>query len=867
MLLLKSLYAKIRIHFIAAVSVILAIIGLINFYFIFNVTAQSNDECVWRRTVVGVNKTVVNPDGTKDSTALIFGNVKVDGVAWNAGIRNGDELVSIDGIKAKNALIMTHVLDRVNSGDYATYVVKRGNNTFETKVLVKKLINFFGLALSLLSFIWLVVGYIILMAKPDGKTQNAFYRIGVVAILYSTISLLFRGQGVASNPIIGNRTLFYTVASVLTFGNTFFPFVYIHFFLQFPSRYKILTKKHFNTVWYLAAFLLFALSLAVIVSGINGLNPGAILRGIVNAIQGYSIFAAIFLGTILLFISYSKLKSREERNSIFVILVSCLIGFTVLIYTLTLQNALADSIYNTPQYFMPIILIAVIPIGFGYSLFKYSLMDMSDVLKNSILYLVATMSLAGVYFLLIYVIGQGISNVIGTDYQGIIAGVVFVVFAVIFQSTKDRFQSLITRKFYPEQFAFQKVVLKFSTEVASTVGLDNILDSTLRTFVEHLRLQYFGIVLYNEENKLFELKRCEGFFSGNLSMSINRKKIKKYFDDKALYKRPAAIERGEFETVFSADVVEKLVDEHIYTVIPLMTKSKIIGFTFFGLKYSGSQFSGKDIELLSAAANQTALSIENARLYEMEAQRLTIARDLENARVIQESLLPNIIPQFKNVDIAGRMIPAMQVGGDYYDIIKVNEDKFFIVIGDVSGKGLSASFYMSKLQTIIKLYCEENRSPKEILIDINNRITESIEKGWFITVSLALFNLKESKIQFCRAGHTPLLHVKNDQIYSLQPNGIGIGLERGEVFDANLQELEIPITGDEKFFFYSDGVNEAENDMQEFFGLDMLQKVLLSNGDKPAKGILDEILTEIRKFRGKALQNDDITMTMVKINK
>ncbi len=866
MLLLKSIYAKVRIQIIAAVTIILAIIGLINFYFIFNITAQSNDECVWQKVIVGKSTTEINYDGTRDSVVLIFNNVKVDGVAWNAGIRNGDELISIDGIKAKNDLIMTHVLDRVNSGDYATYVVKRETNTFETKVQVKKLINFFGLGISLLSFIWLVVGYIILMAKPDGKTQNAFYRIGVVALLFSTVSLLYRGVGAAANPINDNPVLLYIVGTIFTFGCFFFPFVYIHFFLQFPSRYKIIAKKHFNLVWYSIAMLLFLFGITNRVLYANGIDTGLLVRSVFT-MQRYSIFAAIFIGTIFLLISYSKLKSKEERNSIFVILVSCLIGFIVLIYTLTLQNALADNLYNTPQYFMPIILIVVIPIGFGYSLFKYSLMDMSDVLKNSIMYIFATMSLAGVYFFLIYVIGQGISNVIGTEYQGIIAGAVFVMFAVIFQSTKDRFQLLITRKFYPEQFAFQRVVLKFSTEVASTVGLDNILDSTLSTFVEHLRLQYFGIVIFNEETGLYELRRCEGFFNGNLTLHIDDGKIKKFFSDKALYKNPAAIERGDFENVFTKDVLEKLIDEHIYTVIPLMTKSKIIGFALFGLKHSGSQFSGKDIELLVAAANQTALSIENARLYEMEAQRLTVERDLENARIIQESLLPNIIPQFSNVDIAGKMIPAMQVGGDYYDIIKVNEDQFFVVIGDVSGKGLSASFYMSKLQTIIKLYCEANRSPKEILIDINNRIAESIEKGWFITVSLALFNLKENKVKFCRAGHTPLFHIKDNKIDAVQPSGIGIGLEKGDIFDTNLVELEIPINGNEIFFFYSDGVNEAENENKDFFGLDVLKKVLTSGNDKPAKEILEEILSEIKKFRGRAYQNDDITMTMVKIGK
>ena len=857
---IKSLYVKLRVQIIASVTVLLAVVGLINFYFTFNITAQSNDECLWIDKYPITQKMI--PEKWPDSLAIVFDKVKVGGVAWNAGIRNGDQLVSIDGIKAKNTLVMTHVLDRVKSGDYATYVVQRGSQQFETRVQIKKLIDFSGLAFTLLSFIWLVVGYIILMAKPDGKNQNAFYRIGVMAVLYSTIALLYRRAQVPSNPLNDNIALIYIINFIMIFGAAFFPFVYTHFFLRFPKKYKILSYKHFNKIWYSIPL---AIVLAVYANIIFGVRSFPLYAFFLNN-HRYLIFASIFVGTILLFIRYAQLKSREERNAIFVILVSCLIGFTVLIYTLTLQNALADTLFNTPQYFMPIILISVIPIGFGYSLFRYSLMDMSDVLKNSILYIFATISLAGIYFLLIYVLGQWISSIIGTEYQTIIAGVVFILFALIFQSTKDRFQQLITKKFYPEQFAYQKVLLKFSTDVTSTVGLDNILDTTLHTFVEHLRLQHFGIMLEGEEKNSYTLVRCEGFFNGNLTISVMPAELREFLKNKNNYKHPPAIERGEFELVFPEETIEKLVDEKIYTVIPLTRKNKSIGMILFGLKYSGSQFSGKDLELLVAAANQTAVSIENARLYKMEAHRLAIERDLENARLIQESLLPHQIPQFKNTDIAGMMVPAMHVGGDYYDIIKVNESQFFVVIGDVSGKGLSASFYMSKLQTIMKLYCTGDRTPKEILCDVNRRISESIEKGWFITVSLALFDLEKGKIKFCRAGHTPLIHIKGENISLIQPHGIGVGLEKGEIFDSNLEEIEVSINGNEMFFFYSDGVNEAENEFKELFGLCKFQEILKLRNGKSAKELLEEIHIELKKFRGKALQNDDITMTLVKIS-
>ncbi|RKY91668.1 MAG: hypothetical protein DRQ01_07370, partial [Ignavibacteriae bacterium] len=196
--------------------------------------------------------------------------------------------------------------------------------------------------------------------------------------------------------------------------------------------------------------------------------------------------------------------------------------------------------------------------------------------------------------------------------------------------------------------------------------------------------------------------------------------------------RNPAIEQPDFKSVFP-DMADKLIKEEIYTVIPMIIKNKNVGLLLFGLKHSGSHFAGRDIELLWAAANQAAVSIENSRLYETEVEKQKIERDLDLARKIQQGLLPACIPEVGNLDICGEMIPAMQVGGDYYDLLPVDgsTSKLFVVVGDVSGKGLSASLYMTKLQTMMQLYCTPGKTPKEILVDVNKRMYDEIERNWF----------------------------------------------------------------------------------------------------------------------------------------
>lgn len=306
-------------------------------------------------------------------------------------------------------------------------------------------------------------------------------------------------------------------------------------------------------------------------------------------------------------------------------------------------------------------------------------------------------------------------------------------------------------------------------------------------------------------------------------------------------------------------------NEGIYTIIPLVIKQKIIGLLLFGLKHSGAQFAGKDIDLLIASANQTAIAIENARLYEEEAIKIRLDRELDVARKIQEGLLPVEVPKINNIDTAGIMIPAMQIGGDYYDLIKISDTQMFVIVGDVSGKGLSASFYMSKLQTMIRLFCNETKSPKEILVELNQNITGNIAKQWFITLTIAFVDVAKRTIKICRAGHTPIIKYSGGVINYIKPKGIGVGLEFGSLFKDSLEEIELPLSPHDVFLITSDGINEAMNETNEFFGNERIVEILKQKSNNSSKEIVNSIIYSLDKFRGMKEPNDDITLVVLKV--
>lgn len=851
---LQSFYLRNRIRIISILVGILALYALTAIYYVLNVRVTSNDECLWM-----AKKSIKS-----DTTAIYFSNVKVDGVTWEAGIRDGDQLLEINNVKLLNTSVAQTELNKVPEGDYAVYKVKKPDGQIlETKVKIKKLIQFGWLTQAISALIWLLIGLLVYSAKPEGLPQRLFLAIGILSVLGLTFMFFPQFQEFAAfiqkYPLL---SLF--MLALVTISNAFSPFVIVYLLWRFPKPFKFSDRKFVKVS-------MVAIPTILTLTGIFSVTFGSAIVDIDYITFLRSNYIVIFnlIGTVgsitawvFLIIQYFREKSKESRKPLLILMLAFTFGLLVQFYLSTIAPAISDLIFNTPEYYMPVILLILVPIFFAYAIFKYHLLDVTVVIRNTIVYGAATATVALIYFIVIYVLGQWISSAIGAENQGIVAGVFFLIFAFIFQSTKDHFQDFLTRRFYPEQFAYQKVLIKFSNDISTIVGLDRILELANETFVDALKIEKFGILLRDQKSNVLRLKRNFGFTNSECIMQTSNLPL--YYNEKLLTTSYPVIEQNDFPTVF-LDKADRLIEEEIHTVIPLVAKSKIVGALLFGLKYSGSKFGGKDIELLYAAANQMAISIENARLYESETEKMKMEKELELARKIQQGLLPKCIPNMRGLDICGEMIPAMQVGGDYFDLIPLSDSKIFVAVGDVSGKGLPASLYMTRLQTMIQLACNNSLSPKQILIEVNKRMYESIERNWFVTMTLALFDTKKGTMKFCRAGHMPLLTALNGTVESVKSQGIGLGLEKGEVFSKTLVEEELDLVSGQIYAFFSDGITEAMNENLNLFGEDNLIEILKGKNNFRSSDVMNEVWNRVNEFRGEAQPNDDMTMVIVKV--
>ena len=315
------------------------------------------------------------------------------------------------------------------------------------------------------------------------------------------------------------------------------------------------------------------------------------------------------------------------------------------------------------------------------------------------------------------------------------------------------------------------------------------------------------------------------------------------------------------------------VPQHIksWMGVPLIARDKVIGLISID-NGRVNAYSDEDVELAVAFANQAAIALENARLYEIEVRELE--RELDIAHQIQATLLPQTIPQLPGLDIMGRIIPARQVGGDFFHFFSHGPDQLGVAIGDVSGKGIPAALYMAAGITAIDVQIEKDLMPGELLNNLNkilyNRLRENkmniaLQIATFIPLPSQTGDEQEARgsiMTVASAGMIAPIGATEYGIRFLPVSGLPIGVLPApqQVYSDDVFLLD-PFT---TIIFTSDGIVEAQNESGELFGFDRLENTILEIvSERKAKTIVDYIIDTTQKFVGQAEQNDDMTVVVV----
>ena len=238
-----------------------------------------------------------------------------------------------------------------------------------------------------------------------------------------------------------------------------------------------------------------------------------------------------------------------------------------------------------------------------------------------------------------------------------------------------------------------------------------------------------------------------------------------------------------------------------------------------------------------------------------------IESELRIAQRIQMELVPKTFPPFPDRDdfeLYAMMTPAREVGGDFYDFMMPDPDHLWIVIGDVSGKGIAAALFMAVTRTFLRAFFHEEKSPGKVLYRVNNELARNNEASMFVTLFCGVLHLPSGNFRWANAGHNLPLLLAADGAASFLPKTRGV--VAGAMEDIQFTEAEMVLTAGDSLYLYTDGVNEAMNAADQLFGNDRMQEVLVRYGQAGCVAMVDGISRELTEFVDGAEQSDDITM-------
>ena len=297
---------------------------------------------------------------------------------------------------------------------------------------------------------------------------------------------------------------------------------------------------------------------------------------------------------------------------------------------------------------------------------------------------------------------------------------------------------------------------------------------------------------------------------------------------------------------------------------PLMSRKGLIGLLVLFNKKDQSGFSENDKRLLGIIGTQTAQVVENARLFEKEKQLQVIEKEMHVAQSIQQGFLPKQDTFAGEVEIVGRNISAKEVGGDYYDIVKLDEHRTFISLGDVSGKGVPAALLMANAQAVMR--SQLSRITDIDLADIASRLNQLIcqfsSPGQFITALFGVLDMSSRTFSYVNAGHVPPLLMMTDGT-SEAPRDANLVI--GVLPDFSFRIQSIDLARCRLLMIYTDGINEAMNEEDEQYGDQRLIDLLKANHSSTAAQVAERVISDLASYRKSKPQSDDITMVLVKL--
>jgi sigma-B regulation protein RsbU (phosphoserine phosphatase) len=781
---------------------------------------------------------------------VIVTDVVRGGASDRAGMKIGDLILRINEQEFSSDIEADRILRLGQIGKSLKYDILRNNQFIELNIVLAKFgIQVSNLVFTLSGLVWLFIGFFIAVSRPN------LFAARMIGSAFMFIGFLFAIQLIRRDTYLTPEVV---IRSVMNAGAFFFGAAfYFHALHYFPiERPELIEKKWIVRGYYIASALALATTL------------------LTNTPFG---LAFIVIYPIFIAVKYRKSTPPEYRR------FNRIIQWTAITVGVVLSVILFvfGSSFQTIGIGLFGIVLSFIPLSYLYTIGRYRLLDLNFRVRRNTQYSVVTFLWgAAVIYGLIWTFFRLPSlelpqaNIVFTgtaieindapelssqretsEHVMLMALALIITFTVL---RVRRFgQKFIDKKYFRLQYDYRRASFELGEVLASTLSAEELARGLVQRLSGLMELKRVGVLFFRDE-ACCSCSSAHGFDGRHWQeFCVHRETeliaaIKQFNNEFRVDYLPSAL-KDEFHR------------EGFHYGVPIRSKERLIGVLLVGEKQSETTFQQEDLAFLASTAKQASVAIENAFLYEELAEKERMKHELQIARRIQLDSLPQSTPTVNGLEISGTSVPAMEVGGDFFDYLTNHNGKFTVVIGDVSGKGTSAALYMSKVQGILRSLHGFDLSPKDLFNRANKLLCQDLEKRSFVTVLGAEFNTAQRTIIVSRAGHLPLWHFDalSGSVHKILPRGLGLGLNDASIFANEMEERTITYRSGDVFVFATDGVTEAHNETGDF-GEERILEIIKAQHTHSANTIQNSLLQDLSAFAGDRIQHDDQTIVIVK---
>ncbi len=488
---------------------------------------------------------------------------------------------------------------------------------------------------------------------------------------------------------------------------------------------------------------------------------------------------------------------------------------------------------------------ALIPVSIVIAIIKYRLMDIEIIIKKTLTYSILSVIVVAVYLVLVLWIGGYIISALNIQtYWLTISATVAI--AIAFIPLRNRIQNIIDRRFYRKKLDYNTSLKQLRDSFMNVTSIGTIESTFAENLQSALQSRMIFIAQMQKESSTLPVTAAIG-----LPEEFNKLNITSN-DSLIIAQLETPTETGKID--LSAALTSQLNKVRCELLALVIIKNEATSIIGIGRKLNVSQFDEDDIDFIIRATEEFGRAIQELELRERDA-------DYSLAREMQQALLPRSIPEIEKCTITASWHPARIVAGDYYDILRLGDQKAAICIADVVGKGMPAALLMSNLQALVRAYALENVPSGDLCNKINNVLWNNIPKGKFITFCVVIIDTALMELHYSNAGHSrPIILRSNNKLFTLEDAGPALGMMERFKYS---QSTELLKSGD-RIILYTDGITEAMNRDREEYGEGRLIGRIKENNKVDVRTLHDHIVSDVKTFSGNDLR-DDVTMVVIEI--